>query len=682
MSDKKLTVERSMVDFRRSYAAKRKLIEREKEDFLFAMGKQWSDEDAKKVTDANMKPIVDNRIAPLIFLVTGLQRQNRTDFKAYPEGEEDSLKAEIASYLFKNAIKISEFPYKFSDQFKNGITCGESNIKLYLDWTDNILNGKPCWKEVHGNRVFPDPSAKEYDYSDGRYMYEVTFDLTKDELISLYPEKESLIEKAKGAKIDIESVRSGTETHSQGRDYRKSGVSSIDGEPEEECFDLIERQYKKWVEKSYVGDRQTGEIKESESKEKANDFVNNYKFEIEQEQMAYQQSAIQFEQMNALLLSGQVPVDPMSMPPEPPVEPIQRDPERFILINRKVPEIWIFAHVPGINEPLCDERAWFYPKWKKWGVIPFIARHSTAPLEGDDKHLLTQGIVHGLKGVQDKHNKAEMLMLRHMNSSTNSGWLEEEGSWLDAKKVEAFGTTPGVNLTYKKGSQRPERIFPMALSQGHAQIAQDSAEAIKAQSGVNADLLAAQDGGTDSGRAIALRQRQGLVMVQEPFDNAARTQKICGQFLLSQLGEIYDTETAKKVLGEAFLKKNFPPLMLMNEQTGQQEPMQGKDGKPMAYDTEMAELAIAEVLSGELAQYDIAVGEAVASETMKMANSAELRDFSQSYPGILPPNIFIEEGQLPQSTKNKVLSAIQNAQAQSQAMAQVPQPIKKPAEAA
>lgn len=661
--DKKLTIERSMTDFKAAYQAKRKLIERQKEDHLFALGEQWSAEDAQKVKDAGMKPIVDNRIAPLIFLVTGLQRQNRTDFKAYPEGEEDSLKAEIASSLFKHAIKTSEFGYKFSDQFKNGITCGESNMELYLDWTENILNGKPCWKEIHGNRVFPDPSAKEYDYSDGRYVYKVTFDLTKDELISLYPEMDRKIEKAEEGKIDLSSI-SGGEVHSQPRDYKKDGDSSK-SEPEEGTFDLIERQYKKWVEKCYVGDKQTGEIKEAEDKEKAESFITNYKFEIEQEKMAYQQQVGQFEQMNSMMLSGQVPVDPMATPLQPPIEPVQRNPDRFILIKRKVPEIWIFAHVPGIKEPLADERAWFYPKWKKYNIFPFFARHSTAPLEGDQRHLLIQGMVHGVKGVQEKHNKAEMLMLRHLNSAANSGWLTPENSWVDRKKVEEFGSQPGVNLEYT-GQIKPERIYPMPLSNGHAQVAMDSAEAIKAQSGVNADLLAAQEGGTDSGRAIALRQRQGLVMVQEPFDNASRTQKLCGQFLLSQMGEVYDTETAKKVLGDAFLQKNFPPPMLLDPM-GQQVPMPDpKTGQPMAYDAQMAELAIAEVLSGDLANYDVSVGEAVASETMKMANSSEVKDIATAYPGLVPPEILIEESQLPQATKNKILSAVKNAQAMAQ----------------
>ena len=53
MSDeKKLTIERSMADFKRAYAAKRKLISREKEDFLFALGNQWSDEDFEPIRQA------------------------------------------------------------------------------------------------------------------------------------------------------------------------------------------------------------------------------------------------------------------------------------------------------------------------------------------------------------------------------------------------------------------------------------------------------------------------------------------------------------------------------------------------------------------------------------------------------------------------------------------------------
>lgn len=665
--DKKLTPDRSTADFKKAYAAKKKLIDRQKDDFLFRLGKQWSDDKEQKLKQAGINPVVDNRIQPNIFLVTGLERQNRSDFKAYPEGEEDSLKAEIASILFKDSIKKSDYQYKSSEAFEDGVTCGESNLELYLDNTYNLLNGRPCWKKIDSCMVFPEPSYREYDYSDARYLYKLTTDLSKDDLISLFPEKKKIIEKSNGGTLELKNIVSDSENHVQKKDYGKKTTSDENVKDEDARYDLLERYYKKWVEKIYIGDKKTGEIKEAETREKAEEFITKYQsdvqFEIEEyERIKTEAAQPVLDEFGNVLLPAEVPQ----------IE--QRDPGRFILIKRSVPEIWYYAHAPGIDEELANERAWFYPEWKKYPIIPYFAHFSTAPIEGDDRHLLVQGLVYGVKGVQEKHNSSETIKLMHLNSMQNSGWLSEEDSWVEPNKVKEFGSTPGINLEYKTGKPKPERQFPMPLSQAHTQIAQESAEAIKQILGINADLLAAQDGGQSSGRAIALRQRQGLLMVQKLFDNLSRTKQICGKFLLTQLGKIYDTETAKKVLGDAFLRKNFPPVMeFVNDPvtgapqidpvTGQpiQEPMKDQYGNPMEYDVEIADLQIAEVLSGDLEQYDVSVGEAVASETMKMANSAELQELATKLPGLIPPEVLVEESQLAQSTKTKILNAVKQA---------------------
>lgn len=674
-SGEELTVAQSEADFRDAYAAKRKLIEREKEDFLFCLGKQWDPKDEETLRKAGVKPVTDNRIQPNLFLLTGLERQNRTDFKAFPEGEEDSLKSEIASFLFKKAIKDSDFQYKSSDQFKDGATCGESHLELYLDNTYDILNATPCWTKVDGNAIFPERGFREYDFSDARYVYKLKQDMSRDDLITLFPKKKAEIEASSGGKISL-SI-DGVETHLQPRDYPVKKETET-WEKRKVRFDLLERYYKKFVLKTFIGDRQTGEVKEAETPERAAQFINEYKDKVAQEQQAVDQARQEYE-MQAVRFQAEVSarLNDGSNPPAQPAEIPMQDPERFIKLERYLPEIWYFAHTPALKDPLANERAWFYPKWKQYPFVPFFARFSTAPLEGDESNLLVQGIVHGAKNAQERHNKAETLMLRHLNSAANSGWLAEEDSWVDRDAVKQFGSSPSVNLEYRQGRQKPERIFPMPLSQGHAEISIQSAEAIKAQLGINADLLAAQDGGSSSGRAIALRQKQGLLMVQELFDNLSRTRIIAGKFLLSQLNEIFDTETAKKVLGDAFLQKNFPPPMLATGQidpvTGapQQQPMADENGQPMTYDKEMAELVIAEVLSGDLGKYDVTVGESVASDTMRMANATELKELAQAYPGAIPPTLLIEESQLPQSTKTKVITAIKNAQ-----MAAVPPPTR------
>lgn len=680
-----MTVEKATKDFKYAYEKKSKLIEREKEDFLFAAGKQWSDEDLAKLNKAKIKPITDNRIAPNIFLLTGLERQNRSEFKAFPEGEEDGLKADIASSLFKDVIRKSNFLYKSSEQFKDGIICGESHLELYLDYTDSLINGKALWCKADGNTLFWDPAAREYDLSDARFVYKIKKDVDREDLINTYggdkgkakKVKDALEELAKG-KLDL-NLLAGEGTHSQPRDYPKTGSSTPLDTEKEGCFDLVERYYKKWVENIFVGDKQGGEIKLYEDKASAEKFVADYQSKIKAEQDAFAASVKQGAEahvaQNPALIGH--PLESVlahaqaagaQLPPPPP----EQDPDRFIIIKKLVPEIWCFAFIPGLETPLADERAWCYPEYKGYPFVPYFARYSTAPLTGDDRHLLIQGIVHGVKGAQEKHNKAEMLTIRHLNGTTNSGWLAESGTWTDPSKVEQFGTTPGITLEYNPGKKPPERISPAPLSQGHMQIALDAAESIKAQLGMNSDLMAAQQGGTDSGRAIALRQKQGLLMVQEPFDNHSRSRMLAGKLVLSQLGKIYDTESAMKVLGEAFMKKNFPPPMLANpnDPNATPAPMPDKMGEPMKFDKEMAELAIHEVLAGDLGNYDVSVGEAVASDTQLMAASAELKDIATAYPGVIPPDIIVKHSQLPQGAKNEIIAAIEQARAAAAAAAQ------------
>lgn len=678
---KALTCEKSMEDFKRAYRPKAKLIARQREDFLFRLGKQWDEQAVQDLAKRKVKAVTDNRIQPNIFLITGLERQNRSDFKAFPEGDEDSVKAEVATDLFKDVIKKSDFSYKASEAFEDGVTCGESHLELYLDYTYNILNGRPCWKKLDSNQIFPEPGFKEYDYSDARYVYKLTTDLSREDLISLYPEKQTEIEALSEGKVDIDSMLEGDERSTQYKDYSaKDKQTTTDGK-EDATFDLLERYYKKWVPTAYVGDYKTGEIRQSASEDQANQFIGAYQQAVqkEQEQSAAEHAPLmQQHEANVNLHRSAVDtgaVHPDTPPPVAPVPKPTQDPARFKILKRLVPEIWVYAHIPGMKEPLADERAWFYPKWKKWPFIPYFAHFSTAPLQGDDRHLLTQGIVCGVKDVQEKHNKAETLKLMHLNSSANSGWMGEEDSWVDEKKVEALASTPGVFLAYKKGRPAPTRIEATPLSQAHTQIANESAEAIKAILGINADLLAAESGGADSGRAIALRQKQGLVMVQKLFDNLSRTKQLCGRFLLTQLGEIYDTESAKKVLGDAFLQKNFPPPLVpvMDPVTGLAQPKPATDpdtGQPMQFDKELADATINAVLAGDLEQYDVAVGEAVASDTMRLANSMELSDLASKMPGVIPPQVLIEESQLQKSTKDKVISAIEQAQAAAQAAMQ------------
>lgn len=627
--EEKLTVQRALADFADAYEAKKQLIEEQRNDHLFALGKQWEDKDVRELEKKGVKAITDNRIRPNIFLLTGLERQNRTDFRAYPEGEEDTLSAQIATNLLKNVMKQSDGEFKFSEMFENGITCGEDYIELWLDSTYNLINPRPRWRGINFDCIFPERGWKEYDFSDASYVYKISKGIKKGDLISLFPEQKKKIEEISSGLIESESLTGGPSVHYQGSDYPKESRSGvIDEERKKDSFDLLERYYKKWVERVFVLDAVEGDVIESTPVDKDDKRT--------------------AEEIASDFIRGAVAANP-------------NNETRFRIIKRTVPEIWYFALTGGLNDPLADERAWFYPKWKTWPFIPYLAHWTNITLDRSDYHLTVQGIVRGSKDAQIEHNKRKTQYLRHLDTSANSGWLTPTGSWVDRKKVEEFGSAPGINLEYKPELGKPERIFPTPLSQGHVFSSQESAESIKAQTGINADLLAVQDGGQASGRAIALRQRQGVVNVQKLFDNLSRTKKIAAKFIISQLSEIYDKQSVRRVLGDAFLRKNFSRQEL-NELTGQVEVVFDEKSQSQI------DRAIDQVLNDiNLGKYDVSVGESVMSETMRLSQFSELKEFATAFQGLISPEIIISESNLPPSVKQRILSDFERNRAAAQA---------------
>jgi len=526
------------------------------------------------------------------------------------------------------------------------LTCGESFVEPYLDYTWDLLNGKMKLKKVDYNRVFIDPKAKEYDFNDASYEIKVTYDLTEDEVIKLFPDKEKKIKDIDG-KIEIDSWspdkdRLGIEKQRTGYDDN----TGTEWEDEEKKYDLLEYYYKKYVKKYFVVDRKANSFKEAKDKDEAVTYVST------------------------------VNSEPEGMSPE--------GKPRAMVIERIIPEIWLKSMIGHTD--MDDAKVWCYPKYKGYPLIPYYAYRTTVPVK--NRELMVQGIARGLKDLNNEYNKRRTQELRILNTSANSGWLSEQDVWVDKAKVRKFGSSPGINLEYKQGRQKPEKIIPTPLSQGHAQLAIENTQDLKESSGINTDLLAMSDTKTASGRAIHLRQKQGLVMVQKLFDNLSLTKRILGKFLLSQLGACYDLDTAIKVLGDSFVNENFQKPKLVPDidpATGQPgvDPMTGQPNidpqtgqakmKPqidpttgelvMEMDVELLVNTVNDVLNDpQIGNYDVAVSESANNETIKYANFMTLMEMVER--GIpVPPDVIIEESLLSEAHKDKIIKSIEKQQA-------------------
>lgn len=607
----KLTVEQVYADLKIALDYFTPIFKAMKKDFEFAMGKQWNPDDISTLERVGVKALTINKIKPMVKLITGIERQSRSDYKAFPEGTEDELLSEISTRLLKNVAKQSRLKHKKSEQFKDGMIGGACYIEPFIDYTHDLLNGELKFRKVDAKRVLFDPASEEYDMSDGKFLIKLTLGISKDDLLMLFPK--SKVEKIEQAKIDITG---GEDTTLQLRDYpdvkgMESEKNAKDNDPE--AYDLIEYYYKSPIEVYYVVSQSQGVMMDTENEVEANQFI----------------------AMNQLIDAS--------------------------IVTKRTYEIRL-KQVVGKTE-MTDERAQTYPRWKAYPLFPFFAERMT--IDADDSELTIQGIVRGLRDLQEEYNKRRTQELRHLNSSVNSGMIIPKDA-LDAtnkKNLKDFGSTPGVKIYYdpeKAGGTSPSnwKILPTPLSQGHAQLAAENAQDIKEASGVNPDLLA-NDSASQSGRARLLMQRQGLVMVQEALDNYAQTSELIGRFILSQLGEVYTIETAMMVLGDGFIKDNFrKPVFDMEA-----NPQLGADGRlETEPDFEMAKLLVNKVLTDTaIGKYDVTIGEGTFNETIQMANFATLMEMAKG--GIqIPPEVLVSESLLSAGQKEKIIENIEKMQ--------------------
>ena len=206
-----------------------------KESFAFAHGEQWKPDIKSKVEEEGRPAYTFNEIRGALKLVTGFQRQNRQDIKIVGvEGGDDQV-ADIMTLLIKNVITRQNGEYKFSDCFSDGIKCSRGFLEVEIDYDEDILNGVIKIHQRSPFEVKVDPHSVEYDMSDASYMLRDIPNLTKDMILSRFPD-------------DKDKVNEATVSQESGSEKNR--------------WTLTECWYKVYKIVKFLVDTQSGDIKE------------------------------------------------------------------------------------------------------------------------------------------------------------------------------------------------------------------------------------------------------------------------------------------------------------------------------------------------------------------------------------------------------------------------------------
>ena len=579
------------------------------DDLRMQLGEQWVDpvtgEDKREKLQKDGKfALTLNYIDVNCQLIDGYQRENRNDIRAFAEGEEDNLMVEIINKGLDYLIKRAELVDTLDIAFQEGIAIGKSVVEPYRDYSKDILRGELKFEVTDPFNLLIDPKSIRLDLTDARFIIKRS-KVTKDDLKRLLPDKADVIEGLGRMKeISTEEVEPTQVHHSEEElidAYAPTSTSVREGESggevEKEEFELIEYHYKTVKIKWFAVNSTTEEVQEVESKEAGMMFI-------------------------------------------------AENPEYDRLIAREAVEIRLAYAVDG--QVLEDTLSPFYPEWKEYPFFPFFAYYTPLAkkaLKRDD--LAYRGLVRKLKDAQREINKQRSQALNIINSVAQSGYFVEEDTFVDEKSAKrSAGLAKFIEI--KKGKQFPQPIAPPPVPGAQVLFERQSKENIKEISGINADLLAMTDK-TVSGRAIAFRQRQGLIILRPIFNNFSKMKKRIGSFLLSQLPEFVPPKKMIKVLGKAYIVKNF-----------------AEGNEEMLKDEVWSETVVLDKIRQiykDIAEwkYDVVISVGLENPTMKYLIVGEIESLMQQ--GIpIPPQVRIKYSALPEGVQKEILGYLEAAQ--------------------
>ena len=473
--------------------------------------KQWTDAEKLKLESEGRPPLVFNLIFGKVNVVSGVEQQIRSGFRAIPIGVEDEELAKLATHLLYYEDYNKKLQKVFSRAFKTALICGRAWVDVSVEQQMGELTMTNKVKNESVYNVYSDPDGKEFDLSDSRYLARFKW-LSTPQLKMLYP--------------DLFMNKSTEEIHkmlnfSPDPRYKTRAVEYVNDYP-------TNPNISDWT--AYIdNERRRAKIIELYTKKveyqwyimglDGNMIPAKNRRDAEEKAVQLNQQASEMQQQQ-----GQTPQ------------------EMFTVV--KTPENKIYQDVFSGNMLLRREEILPY-KHQQFPIVPIYAY-----LEDTGEKIENFGIVKNLIDPQDEKNKRHSQFTDILNRAPKGGGFYQQSA-VDAEQIQNLsspGTWVGVRGAIK------DKILPSNANYigilGHYQWLESSAEDdAKEISGINDSLVGIPTSSRESGVAAQQRIQQGVTSLQELFDNLNTGKKLVINQLLSNIQQFYDPNKIKRIVG-------------------------------------------------------------------------------------------------------------------------------------
>lgn len=620
--------------YRHARALDRDLFKKGKESFDFVAGDIYTEAELRQFEADEQPPSAVNELEPKIDLLSGYQRQNRSDPRFFPVEGGDVTVADILTTLLKHDLEANLWEHRESAGFDDGAIAGRGLFQIRLDRSEDIT-GKVCFERYPWDGAALGPH-NEPDGSDLEY-------LVKWKRYSLSKFKQLWPDKAKEVEATVYRLM-----------HPKDALPPHpDGVPDDEPHTQTKPD-------QYATSTNDAAILSALDAER-NEHIDVMKKDIlvlELQQKRFERVPVLFNAQRDYYFNaeGVAKAD---------LEAVARDLPGFDLVYRNVAKMWITvtAHDVLVEDGQAP------PEMKDFSLVPFYAKKYGSRVWGK---------VEAAKYMVRQLSKLHRKFIDLIDKQGGYGWFSDQNTFAnpsDATDFDRKRSQAGFHAKVADVMKPPQKVegmkFPVELVEGIRLCSEKLREIMNIQ----AELLG-MNSKAESGVAIESKKRQGLIGNEYLFDNFRLSKRLLAKRYLDMVPFAYTPKRIIRIIANIHqrtpLKLNglqrFPdPMAMMAGPAGQPVPglpdgagapaMNGTltDGSPAGGAPETGQpppmtgpmplmphhLEAIERILGEadFSLYDVALGESTTNPTTRSMNFEIALGLVERFPMIGPATL-------------------------------------------
>ena len=477
----------------------------------FYLDEQLTKGEKDALEESGMPTFTINRITPIIEIMKYFVTANNPKWKAVGATGDDVDIAQIHSEIADYCWYLSNGKSIYSQVVLDSLTRGIGYFLVDIDKDADLGKGEVKFKRVYPYDIHVDPMSRDFLFRDASFIL-VKKDLTRTQLLNMFPEFKAKIKKAGGNTntVSYSMIDKETSAAIQPEDVTNLGSPSLSASGEYDdilpYFEVYEKRkfafYNVFI-KEEAPPEEVKAIKE-EVKTRIEEFKAEVLVTMQEKQMQIQQALQSGEiiESRAQLELQKIEKQSQEAIAMKEQELMSKAQEAMVRINQVVmaeKEFNILMENEDIANDVVNAVKFYENKIvltcsvgddiflyerllpiSEYPIVPIPYMYTGTPYP--------ISAVMPLIGKQQEINKSHQIMLHNANLASNLRWMYEEGS-VPEEEWEQYSSAPGALLKYRQGFNPPTPVLPAPINNAFFSVVQEGKSDAEYISGVPSAMM-------------------------------------------------------------------------------------------------------------------------------------------------------------------------------------------------